>query len=38
LCREFMELNSGSIVASTVVGESSTFTIVMQPRHLAFDE
>ncbi|HAH56529.1 MAG: tetratricopeptide repeat-containing sensor histidine kinase [Lentimicrobium sp.] len=38
LCREFMELNNGNIIASTVVGESSTFTMVMQPRHLALDE
>lgn len=38
LCREFMELNNGSIVASTVRGESSTFTISMQPRHMAAKE
>lgn len=38
LCREFMELNSGTIVATTVPGESSTFTIIMQPRSHAGDE
>lgn len=33
LCREFMDLNDGAIHASTVMGESSTFTIIMQLRN-----